>query len=324
MASVQNLSATSSLLLNSDQMIEVLRAAGESTRLRVLWLLAREELAVMELSAVLGQSQPRVSRHLKLMAEAGLIERFPEGQKVFYRLSHNPARRALIDTILTQIIDPDARDRQGLELVRQERQDQAAEYFERIAPQWDQMRSLYLADPAVEAAIEQAVGEGPFQRLVDLGTGSGRMLAVFGPKARSSVGLDLSQNMLNMARLNLASAGVQNVALRHGDIHATGLPDACADLVIIHQVLHYLMDPASAVREAARVVKPGGRLLIIDFAQHQMKHLCELHCHRWLGFSDRIIEDWTSNAGLSGSIVKSTRSEPINLTVKIWTCQKRA
>lgn len=213
-------------------MIEVLRAAGEPTRLRVLGLLAQEELAVTELARVLEQSQPRVSRHLKLMTEAGLIERFPEGPKVFYRLCHDPKLRTLVETILDQISGSPGRDCGGLEEVRRERQDNAAAYFERIAPKWDHMRSLYLADPAVEAAIEQAVGEGPFQRLVDLGTGSARMLILFGPRAKSSVGIDLAQNMLNMARLNVSAAGVQSVSLHHGDIHATGLPDCSADLVI--------------------------------------------------------------------------------------------
>lgn len=321
MTSVQHWSTSGSRLLGPEQVIEVLRAAGESTRLRILWLLAREELAVMELSRVLEQSQPRVSRHLKLMADAGLVERFPEGPKVFYRLAHDLGRRALVDTILAQLIESDDRDCKGLELVRQDRQDQAAAYFERIAPQWDQMRSLYLADPAVEAAVEQAVGEGPFQLLVDLGTGSGRMLALFGPMARSSVGLDLSQNMLNMARLNVVAAGVPHVTLRHGDIQATGLPDACADLVIIHQVLHYLIDPASAVREAARLVSPGGRLLIVDFAQHQMNHLCELHCHRWAGFTDSTVESWGLSAGLSGYQARTVPSKSGNLIVRIWVFQ---
>lgn len=308
-------------------MIEVLRAAGEPTRLRVLGLLAQEELAVTELARVLEQSQPRVSRHLKLMTEAGLIERFPEGPKVFYRLCHDPKLRTLVETILDQISGSAGGDCGGLEQVRRERQDNAAAYFERIAPQWDHMRSLYLADPAVEAAIEQAVGEGPFQRLVDLGTGSGRMLVLFGPRAKSSVGIDLAQNMLNMARLNVSAAGVQNVSLHHGDIHATGLPDCSADLVIIHQVLHYLTDPASAVREAARLIKPGGRLLIIDFAQHQMKHLGELHRHRWLGFCEAEIEHCCENAGVAGFKARRTqvvRSEPTGLLVQVWTCCRPA
>ena len=307
--------------LSPEQIIEVLRAVGEPTRLRILWLLVREELAVMELSRVLEQSQPRVSRHLKLLADAGLIERFPEGPKVFYRLGHEPGRRALVDTVLAQLIRSDECDHRGLELVRQDRQDQAAAYFERIAPQWDQVRSLYLADPAVEAAVEKAVGEGPFRLLVDLGTGSGRMLALFGSKARSSVGLDLSQNMLNMARLNVVAAGVPNVTLRHGDIQATGLPDACADLVIIHQVLHYLVDPSCAVREAARLVAPGGRLLIVDYAEHHMNHLCELHCHRWAGFTDKTVEAWGLSAGLSGYQARTVPSKSGNLIVRIWVFQ---
>ena len=303
-------------------MIEVLRAAGETTRVRILALLACEELAVMELSRVLEQSQPRVSRHLKLMADAGLVERFPEGPKVFYRLGHDPGRRALVDIILAQLVELDERDREMLELVRQDRQDEAAVYFERIAPQWDKIRSLYLADPAVEAAVEQAVGEGPFKLFVDLGTGSGRMLALLGAKARASVGLDLSQNMLNMARLNVVAAGVPNVTLRHGDIQATGLPDACADLVIIHQVLHYLVDPASAVREAARLLTPGGRLLIIDFAPHQAQHLCELHRHRWAGFSDRTIWDWSLGVGLACVQTAAAPSNSEKLVVKVWVFQK--
>lgn len=276
----------------------------------------------MELSRVIDQSQPRVSRHLKLMADAGLIVRFREGPKVFYRLGHTPGPRALVDTILSQIGEAHAGDLEGLELVQEARQDAAATYFERIASQWDKMRALYLADPAVEAAVEQAVGDGPFQRLVDLGTGSGRMLTLFGAKATASVGLDLSQNMLNMARLNVSKAGVHNVTLRHGDIHGTGLPDAFADLVMIHQVLHYLADPLSAVREAARLMKPGGRLLIVDFAEHDSRQLCELHCHLWAGFPDETIEDWSVGVGLRRLQVVTAPSNSGNLVVKVWVFQK--
>lgn len=165
------------------------------------------------------------------------------------------------------------------------------------------------------------MGEGPFRLLVDLGAGSGRMLALFGLKARSSVGLDLSQKMLNKARLNAVAAGVPNATLRHGAIQATGLPDACADLVIIHQVLHYLVDPSCAVREAARLVAPGGRLLIVDFAEHYMNHLCELHCHRWAGFTDKTVEAWGLSAGLSGYQARTVPSKSGNLIVRIWVFQ---
>ena len=309
----------------ADQTVEALRAAGEPTRLRVLSLLAAEELSVMELSRILDQSQPRVSRHLKLMADAGLIERFPDGARVFYRLSHDLPARALIDTVLDLLDDEaGAADHRRLEDVRHERSAEAAAYFEQVAPQWDRIRSLYVSESAVEAAIEKAAGPGPFQRVVDLGTGSGRMLTLIGKRAKMAVGLDLSQNMLNIARANVSKAGLDKVELRHGDIFATRLPAASADLVLVHQVLHYLADPAAAVAEAARLVMPGGRLLIIDFAPHELERLREEHQHRRLGFADDEIRRWLTEAGLTPSAVVALPPDSEGLTVSIWTGERQA
>ena len=307
----------------SDQAVEALRAAGEPTRLRVLTLLAGDELSVMELSRILDQSQPRVSRHLKLMADAGLIERFPDGARVFYRLSSDVAARRLVDTVLDLIEDGAAeQDHRRLEEVRRGREAEAAAYFEQVAPRWDQMRSLYVCESAVEAAIERAAGPGPFDRVVDLGTGSGRMLTLLGRKARMCIGLDLSQNMLNIARSNAAKAGLDKVELRHGDIFATRLPSHSADLVVVHQVLHYLIDPAAAVQEAARLVAPGGRLLIVDFAPHALEQLREEHQHRRLGFSDTEIAGWVKGAGLSASAPIALPPDTEGLTVTIWTATR--
>ncbi|TAJ67457.1 metalloregulator ArsR/SmtB family transcription factor [Brevundimonas sp.] len=311
--------------LTADQTIDALRAAGEPTRLRVLSLLASEELSVMELSGILDQSQPRVSRHLKLMADAGLIERFPDGARVFYRLSSEPVARRLVDTVL-DLLDTavNADDDRRLEDVRRTREVAASAYFERIAPQWDRIRSLYVCETAVEAAILRAAGPGPFERVVDLGTGSGRMLTLLGGKARMSVGLDLSHNMLNIARANVSRAGLEKVELRHGDIFATRLPPESADLVLVHQVLHYLADPAAAVAEAARLVMPGGRLLIIDFAPHQLEYLREEHQHRRLGFADEEMRRWLSSAGLTPSAPIALPPDTDGLTVSIWTAERPA
>lgn len=309
--------------LTADQTIEVLRAAGEPTRLRVLSLLAGEELSVMELSRILEQSQPRVSRHLKLMADSGLIERFPDGARVFYRLSSDLRARRLIDTVLDMLdVSAGEADDRRLEDVRREREIAAGAYFERIAPQWDRIRSLYVSETAVEAAILRAAGEGPFERVVDLGTGSGRMLTLLGARARMSVGLDLSQNMLNLARANVTKAGLDKVELRHGDIFATRLPQQSADLVLVHQVLHYLADPAAAVAEAARLVTPGGRLLIVDFAPHALEHLREEHQHRRLGFSDDEMRRWLTGAGLEPSAAIALPPDTEGLTVSIWTATR--
>ncbi|WP_295174933.1 metalloregulator ArsR/SmtB family transcription factor [uncultured Brevundimonas sp.] len=310
--------------LSADQTVEALRAAGEPTRLRLLSLLAGEELSVMEMSRILDQSQPRVSRHLKLMTDAGLIERFPDGARVYYRLSHDAQARRLIDTVL-DILAEDAgeADHRRLDEVRKDREEAAASYFEQVAPQWDRLRSLYVSESAVEAALEKAVGPGPFERVVDLGTGSGRMLTLFGKRAKMSVGLDLSQNMLNIARTNVTKAGVEQVELRHGDIFATRLPAASADLVIVHQVLHYLSDPSAAVAEAARLVSPGGRLVIIDFAPHDFEHMREAHQHRRLGFADSEINGWLVDGGLTPSAPIALPHDAEGLTVTIWTAERR-
>lgn len=313
--------------LSTAQAVDVLRAAGEPSRLRILALLAHEELAVLELCKVLAQSQPRVSRHLKLLAEAGLVERFPDGAWVFYRLVAGGDARRLADEVL-RLIDPAdeglLRDVERLQQVRAERSAEAGEYFARNAARWDEIRSLYVSEAAVEQAILRAAGPGPFKRLVDLGSGTGRMLTLLGPHAEVAVGLDLSQQMLNIARAHVAEAGLARCELRHGDIFGTRLPGQSADLVVVHQVLHYLGDPAAAVREAARLVAEGGRIIIVDFAPHRLEFLREQHQHRRLGFAEAEMERWLHDAGLAK--VRAVALPPPQagdgLTVKIWTAER--
>jgi ubiquinone/menaquinone biosynthesis C-methylase UbiE len=308
--------------VNGRRAVDMLRAAGEPTRLRILALLAREELAVMELGQVLDQSQPRVSRHLKLLTEAGLVQRFPDGAWVFYRLSaEEPAHAFVAQTLALLAPDDPAfqRDVERLEAVREGRAGDAEAYFASNAARWDEIRSLYVSEAAVEEAILAAAGPGPFRRLIDLGAGTGRMLTLLGPRAESALGLDLSHQMLNVARLHAAEAGLKNVELRHGDIFATGLPSACADLVVVHRVLHYLGDPARAVMEAARLVRPGGRLLIVDFAPHELEFLRTHHAHRRLGLSEAQVAAWAKAAGLEVVGVKCfPPTDAEGLTVCLW------
>jgi ArsR family transcriptional regulator len=315
------------MALSTGQAVEVLRAAGESTRLRILALLQREELAVLELCRVLDQSQPRVSRHLKLLADAGLVERFPDGAWVFYRLVAAGAPRELADGALARIDPADvvlSRDVERLQAVRRERAAEAGEYFARNAARWDEIRSLYVSENAVEEAILDSAGPGPFKRMVDLGTGAGRMLTLLGSRVETALGLDLSQQMLNIARSHVEDAGLIRCELRHGDIFGTRLPGESADLVVVHQVLHYLGDPGAATREAARLVAEGGRLVIVDFAPHKLEFLREQHQHRRLGFAEPEMERWLGEAGLSD--VRATALPPARgdgLTVMIWTAERR-
>ena len=319
--------------LRTSQAIEVLRAAGEPTRLRILALLAREELAVLELCSVLDQSQPRVSRHLKLLAEAGLVERFPDGAWVFYRLSGDgPNLKGLAGDLVREVlerVDPAdpvlTRDAERLHAVFAERASVASDYFARNAARWDEIRSLYVAEGDVEAAILKAAGPGPFRRLVDLGSGTGRMLTLLGPRSQGSLGLDLSQQMLNIARNHVDEAGLKACELRHGDIFGTRLPDGEADLVVVHQVLHYLTDPAAAVSEAVRITAPGGKLLIVDFAPHRLEFLREQHQHRRLGFSDAEIRRWVGGEAFGDLSVETLPpARDAGLTVKIWTAERAA
>lgn len=308
------------------QMVEWLRAAGEPTRLRVLALLAREELAVAELVQILGHSQPRVSRHLKLLAEAGLVQRFPDGAWVFYRLCGSEPQHSLLQSVLERL-PPDDVDLEAdlvrLETVRRDRVQEASAYFARNAARWDEIRSLYVPEAAVEAAVVDAAAPAPYGRLIDLGTGAGRMLTLLGPQAGHAIGLDLSQQMLNIARSEVGRAGLSRVELRHGDIYATGLPGASADRVVMHRVLHYLADPGGAVAEAARLLDAGGRLLIIDFAPHGLEYLRQAHQHRRLGFADEEIGRWMEGAGLSVQppLTLPPQGEE-GLTVKVWRAER--
>jgi ArsR family transcriptional regulator len=306
-----------------------LKAAAESSRLRILVLLAQGDLTVSDLTEILGQSQPRVSRHLKLLMEADLIGRYQEGSWAFFRLSDQDAARGFVLRLIAGVdpADPQIeRDMERLATVKRRRQERATEYFSRNAASWDEIRSLHVPDRSVEAALLELVGKRPFQSMLDLGTGTGRLLEILAPLYRRGVGIDMSREMLAVARANLDRAGVTNAQVRQGDIFAPPVERDAYDLVTIHQVLHYLDDPARAIAEAARLLRPSGRLIIVDFAPHTLEFLREEHAHQRLGFSDRQIGEWFTEAGLD--LENSQEFEPsgnngARLTVKLWLGRDR-
>lgn len=310
-------------------LIAALEAAGEITRIRLLALLSEAELTVTELVTILGQSQPRISRHLKLLAEAGLIERHREGAWAFFRLADRDALGEVAQAVVGRLDREDpqlASDHARLAEVRRARADQAARYFAEQAADWDRIRSLHVPEERVEAAIRELVGDKHFHAVLDLGTGTGRMLELLAAHANRAVGLDQSPAMLNVARAHLDQAGLRNVQLRQGDIYALPVERDAYDLVVIHQVLHYLDDPARALREAARALRPGGRLVIVDFAPHELEFLRERHAHRRLGFSHEEIATLLEETGLD---VESQRDlapqagDADRLTVSIWVGRDR-
>ena len=307
-----------------DELSTMLKAAGEETRLRLLALLAEAELTVTELTEILRQSQPRISRHLRLLAESRLVVRFREGSWAFFRLPEHGDKAELART-LAALLDPDdrvmARDRERLAAVRAARATAAQAYFREHAAEWDRIRRLHAADAAVEAEIQQALADRPFRSLLDLGTGTGRMLELLGPGLERGLGIDLSLDMLALARARLDRAGLRHCSVRHGDIYDLALPRDSFDVVIVHQVLHYLDDGARALREAARVLRPQGRLLVIDFAPHELEFLRDEHAHRRLGFAEETVSQWLEQAGLDVISHRSVSPEAGSdgeIAVSLW------
>jgi len=288
-------------------LLDVLWALDEETRLRIVALLQHGELTVTDLTDILGQSQPRISRHLKLLADAGVVDKHREGTWAFFDLvSEGPIGRLVADVLA--MIDPHdtgiAADLDRLTIVRSRRAAAAQEYFAGIAPRWDEERSLHASDATVEQAIIDTLGSTKYSSLLDVGTGTGRMLQLLGRGVERAVGLDTSHSMLAVARANLERAEMRGIDLRQGDVYSPPFPNDSFDLIVIHQVLHFLDDPGRAVREAARLLTPGGRLLIVDFAPHSLEFLRTDHAHLRLGFRADTVSGWLEQSGLEPSTVR--------------------
>jgi ubiquinone/menaquinone biosynthesis C-methylase UbiE len=305
--------------------LDIFRALADPTRLRIFALLRAMELSVGELAQVLGQSQPRVSRHVKILSDAGLTERRREGSWVFLGLGE----RRIVDPLLgaldawqsgSQVDHWQAADAARLAAVRADRAEAAGRYFDAHAEQWDAIRSLHIAESEVEAALKTLLGVGPIGRLVDIGTGTGRMIALFGHDAHSALGIDRSPQMLRLARARLAEAGLDSVDLRQADMYALPLSDGSADTVILHQILHFAQIPELAIAEAARLLDLGGRLVIADFASHDREDLRAEQAHARLGFADEQIGHWFADAGLETAAIQELKGG--ELTVKLWLGQR--
>lgn len=305
-------------------LVDTLKAAAETSRLRILSLLSHGDLTVSDLTEILNQSQPRVSRHLKLLMEAGLIERYQEGSWAYFRLSDSDAATDFVAGVLGRLNADDhqiERDRERLATVKHRRQEKAAEYFAANAASWDQIRTLHVPDDAVESELKRLIGDRPIQSMLDLGTGTGRLLELFAPIYRRGIGIDFSRDMLSIARANLDRSEIAHAQVRQGDIYSPPVDRNMFDLVTMHQVLHYLYNPAQAIQEAARLLRPGGRFVVVDFAPHNHEFLRDEHAHVRLGFSDVQMTNWFEEAGLE--MEETVQFDPKGdagdgLTVKLW------
>jgi ubiquinone/menaquinone biosynthesis C-methylase UbiE/DNA-binding transcriptional ArsR family regulator len=314
-----------------DELLLGLKAAGEPTRLRILAVLARSELTVSELCRVLGQTQPRVSRHLRLLCEAGLLDRNPQGTSAFFRPARQGAGRGIFDAVLGLVDPGDAallRDLGRLATIRTERAEAAADYFENVASGWNSLRDLHVADADVESAMLDAVDDLRVRDLLDVGTGTGRVLEIFADRIEHGLGVDLSRQMLDLARSRLDELGHRHCAVRHGNIYDLALDPGSMDVAVLHHVLHFLDDPPAAIAESARTLRPDGRLLIVDFAAHSLEKMRLDYAHRWLGFAEEEIVAWCQEAGLVGTsttqLVHHSENNDDTLTVTLWSATQRA
>jgi len=302
--------------------LNALRAAAEETRLRILVLATHDTLTVSDLVSILGQSQPRVSRHLRLLIEAGLLERYREGPWTFVRLARSGAGAEIAGQIVAKVDaeqQPVALDRQRLAELRRQRQSRATAWFRHNSERWEALRALHVDDRDIERLLLAHVPSG-VSDLLDIGTGTGRILEVLAPHTVHATGVDASREMLALARANLARSGLANAEVRHADMYALPFAAESFDLVTIHHVLHYAEDPAAALREAARVLRPGGTLLAVDFAPHDLVELRREHAHVHLGFADNQMQGWLVSAGLESD-------EPVHLPgrrlmVGLWRARR--
>jgi len=309
-----------------ERLVEMLRAAAEPTRLRMLALAAEGELTVTEMTDILGMTQPAVSRHLKILAESGLLYRFREGAWVFYRIADSgeagDLARWLTDAAAADAGEARRRDMARLADIRARRAEAADAYFRANAGDWDAVRSLHVDDALVERRLAALAPQTLVGDYLDIGVGAGRILELLAPRAARAIGLDINQAMLTVARDRVAAAGLAHCTLRQGDLYSAPFEDGRFDLITAHQVLHYLDKPGRAIQEVARLLRPGGSFLLVDFAPHDLDRLRQEHAHRRLGFSGEEVRRWFADAGLS--LTGEDRLEGAPLTVCFWRAAKSA
>ena len=307
-----------------DNTIKLLKSLADPTRLRVMAMCRHGgDLTVSEIVRILGQSQPRVSRHLKLLTDAGALDRIPEGSWVFYRLGKQSGVTSVIDALLSNIPVNDStlqRDQERLERVKSDRDQAASKYFSENAAAWNSLRALHIDQEQVNTAIAALGCKRPIRRLLDLGTGTGEMLRLFAPQIETGEGIDLSRDMLAVARSKLEEDNLDHCRVRQGDLYALPFPDDSFDTVVVHQVLHFVDDVASALNEAARVLVDGGQMLIADFAPHDIEDLRTTHQHRRLGFANNDFDEALRQSNLD--VLTVQHLEGAHLTVTIWHARK--
>ena len=306
-----------------EELLRQLRAAAEPTRLRIIALCGHAELSVGDFVAILGQSQPRVSRHLKLLVDAGLLIRNKEGSRAYYRLLESD-KNAQLSQVLNDLMDESdpmlVLDLSRLGIIRSERARFVDNYFDEFAGEQSRLSQISADEELISQLLLQYVQQENIGELLDVGTGNGRMLLLLGSKIEKAIGIDNSREMLAIARTNLEQADLKNCQVRIGDMYRLPFAENRFGLITINSLLRYAEKPKDVLTEATRVLKPGGILFIVDFSDHGLTELRDEYGHRWLGFSKDEMLNMLDGDTITIESINFFKGEV--LTVCVWKGQK--
>lgn len=303
-------------------MLDTLKALADPTRLRLLSLLAHGEFTVQELTAMLEMGQSRISRHLKILSDAGILHVKRQGTWGYYRLGEeNPLFRELWPTLerRAEALPERRADREGLARILEERRRRSQEFFDRHARQWDRLVREVLPAADCREALAAAV---PASSLVlEIGVGTGTLLSDLCRKGAQVVGVDHSPAMLEQARARAAAEGLTGVDLRLGEMTHLPLPDAAAEAAVLNMVLHHAPQPALIFGEIARVLRPGGTLVVADLLRHDLEWARERMADQWLGFERDELSPWLAAAGFEMADFQEVEGTGEELKVFILTAR---
>jgi ArsR family transcriptional regulator len=300
--------------------INLLRLLADPTRLRLLLLLEQEELSVAELQEVLGMGQSRISSHLAQMKRAGVVADRRVGKNVYYGANHNgrSAQRERVAAI-TRLLAPEfpetSRDRTGLKLVLHKRQDKARKYFDELAGKFGRN---YVPGRSWKALAHTLITLLPPLNVADLGAGEGTLSQLLAKKARKVIAVDNSPNMVEFGSQLAKKHGFKNLEYRLGDIENPPIAKNSIDLAILSQALHHAIHPDRATDSAHRMLKRGGRLIILDLLSHRFEKARELYADHWLGFSEVQLHQLLEKSGfreIEVSVVSREKQSPRFQTV---------
>jgi ArsR family transcriptional regulator len=282
---------------------------GDEGRLRILRLLQQEELSVAELQEILGMAQSRISMQLSQLKQAGLVRVRRAGQKSLYRLDVPPEAESILNDILLRSsneMGEAAHDDKGLQLILRRRKDSLRTYFDELAGRFGRH---YIPGRSWKGLAEMLLKLLPPLVIADLGAGEGTLSMMLAQRATRVLAVDSSQNMVDYGRSIAQRNGVENFDYRLGDLEDLPIEENEVDLALFHQSLHHALHPQKAVEEAWRILRPGGRVVILDLLKHGFEEARELYAHVWLGFSQVELISFLTNAKFNSPDVSVVHRE---------------